>query len=62
MSFLSPHDPAFLGRFEDHLRPGQCRRWLVDAGHIGVFAGRHALATAWPEIAASWCEGNSTVG
>lgn len=41
---------------EEHLQPGQARRWLVDAGHIGVFAGRSALAAAWPEIAASWTE------
>jgi poly(3-hydroxybutyrate) depolymerase len=41
---------------EEQLQPGQARRWLVDAGHIGVFAGRRSLASAWPEIAASWCE------
>ena len=27
------------------------RRYLVDAGHIGVFMGRRALVTIWPEIA-----------
>ncbi len=49
--------PEQVWALEAHLRPGQARRWLVDAGHIGVFAGRNALATAWPEIAASWCDG-----
>ncbi len=47
--------PEQVWALERHLRPGQARRWLVDAGHIGVFAGRHSLAAAWPEIAASWC-------
>jgi poly(3-hydroxybutyrate) depolymerase len=48
--------PEQVWALEGQLRPGQTRRWLVDAGHIGVFAGRRSLATAWPEIAASWCE------
>jgi len=46
--------PEQVWALEAQLQPGQARRWLVDAGHIGVFAGRNALATAWPEIAASW--------
>jgi poly(3-hydroxybutyrate) depolymerase len=48
--------PEQVWALERHLRPGQSRRWLVDAGHIGVFAGRGSLATAWPQIAESWCE------
>jgi len=30
-----------------------CTRYLVDAGHIGVFMGRTSLGTAWPRIAAA---------
>ncbi len=48
--------PEQVWALERHLQPGQSRRWLVDAGHIGVFAGRGALRSAWPEIAASWGE------
>ncbi len=50
--------PEQVWALEEHLRPGQARRWLVEAGHIGVFAGRNALATAWPEIAGRWCDGD----
>jgi poly(3-hydroxybutyrate) depolymerase len=39
---------------EPHLRAGQARRWLVDAGHIGVFMGKRSLETVWPEVVASW--------
>ena len=31
-----------------------CRRYLIDAGHIGVFMGRNALKTVWPQIAATF--------
>ncbi len=31
------------------------RSELIDAGHIGVFMGREALATFWPKLAASFC-------
>jgi hypothetical protein len=34
------------------MQPESARRWLVDAGHIGVFVGREALRRAWPELLA----------
>lgn len=48
--------PEQVWALEGHLQPGQPRRWLVEAGHIGVFTGRTALATAWPGIV-GWCSG-----
>jgi poly(3-hydroxyalkanoate) synthetase len=58
--------PVFLvGGTEDHITPvaqvmalralaprAPCRTWTVKAGHVGVFMGRTALRTVWPEIAA----------
>lgn len=36
----------------DRLAPrATVTRHLVDAGHVGVFMGRRALTTAWPEVA-----------
>lgn len=46
--------PEQVWALEQHLRPGQARRWLVDAGHIGVFAGRRALQEAWPGVVGAW--------
>jgi len=49
---ITPQEQVWA--FEEHLAPGQAQRWLVDAGHIGVFAGRRSLATTWPQIAEHW--------
>lgn len=46
--------PEQVWALEDHLERGQTRRWLVDAGHIGVFTGRRSLAGTWPEIVGWW--------
>jgi poly(3-hydroxybutyrate) depolymerase len=40
LAALAPHAPS--------------RTYTVDAGHIGVFMGRTALATTWPELAATY--------
>jgi poly(3-hydroxyalkanoate) synthetase len=37
---LAPHAPA--------------RTWTVDAGHVGVFMGRRALTSVWPEVVAGF--------
>ncbi len=52
---ITPQEQVWA--LEQHLRPGQASRWLVDAGHVGVFAGRRALADTWPKIAAAWPSG-----
>jgi poly(3-hydroxyalkanoate) synthetase len=58
--------PAFLvAGMRDHITPAEqvfalerlaprarCRRYLADAGHIGVFMGRAALSEVWPQISA----------
>lgn len=46
--------PEQVWALEPQLRPGQARRWLVDAGHIGVFMGSRSLATVWPEVVKAW--------
>lgn len=58
------HCPTFLvAGSRDHITPPEqvfaleplvpkatCRRYLADAGHIGVFMGKTALAEIWPDL------------
>ncbi|MBM4356426.1 MAG: alpha/beta fold hydrolase [Deltaproteobacteria bacterium] len=45
---ITPPEQVFaLERLAPH---APCRRYLADAGHIGVFMGTRALAEVWPEL------------
>jgi poly(3-hydroxyalkanoate) synthetase len=45
---ITPREQVFaLAR---HAPRARCRAYVVDAGHIGVFMGRKALSSVWPEI------------